>query len=149
MLNKMGLSHQIFGWKVVMVVLFGQKSTQSDQITIQRLHWCTVVYSDSITSQVLPFIEMIHKQSKVWMEDTSVAPPYKYTDLRREILALLVEIPKDNMQQGKDMFAFNAIVPVCSGIHVGGVTVNFRSDCAYSASLSKKIGKLPLMWWFW
>ncbi len=80
------------------------------------------------------------------MEDTSVAPPYKYTDLRREILALLVEILKDNPWQGKDMFAFDAVVPVHSGIHVGDVTVTFRSDSAYSASLSKKIGKLPTAW---
>jgi hypothetical protein len=101
-------------------------------------------------SQVLPFIEMIHKRVEVWMEDTSVAPPYnKYADLRREILALLVEIPKDDLQHGKDMFAFDAIVPVCSGIHVGGVTVTFQSDCTYSASLSKKIRKLPPAWWFW
>jgi hypothetical protein len=62
------------------------------------------------------------------MEDTSVAPPYKHTDLRREILALLVEILKDNLQQGKDVFAFNAVVPFCSGIHVWGVTVTFLSD---------------------
>ncbi len=83
------------------------------------------------------------------MEDTSVAPPYKYTDIRREILALLVEMPKDKPRQGKDMFAFNAVVPICSEIHVEGVAVTFWSDCAYSASLSKKIGKSPLAWWFW
>jgi hypothetical protein len=146
MLTKIGLSCWIKGWKVVMVVLFGGKPTQSDQTTIQILHWCTVVYSDSITSQVVPFIEMIYKQVEVWMEDTSVAPPYKYTDLRREIFALLVEIVKDNSWHGKDTFAFDAVVPVCSGIHVGDVTVTFWSDCAYSASLSKKIGKLPTVW---
>ncbi len=83
------------------------------------------------------------------MKDTSVAPPYKYTDLKREVIALLVEIPKDNLPQGKDVFAFDAVVPVCSGIHVGGVTITFQPDCAYSASLSKKIGKSPPAWWFW
>ncbi len=76
-------------------------------------------------------------------------PPYKYTDLRREILALLVDIPKDNPWQGKDVFAFNAVVPVCSGTHARGVTITFRSECAYSACLFEKIRKLPLAWWFW
>ncbi len=132
-----------------MVVLFGRKPTQFDQTTIQLLLWCTIVYSNSITSQILPFIEMIHKQVEVRMEDTSFAPPYKYTDLRREILALLVEIPRDDPRQGKDVFAFDAVVPIRSGIHSGSVTVTFWSDCTYSVYLSKKIRKLPPAWWFW
>ncbi len=62
MLNKMGLSHRIFGWKDVIVVLFSGKPTWSDCTTIQCLRWCTTVYSNSVTSQILPFIEMIHKR---------------------------------------------------------------------------------------
>ncbi len=65
------------------------------------------------------------------------------------VLALLVERPRDDPRQGKDVFASDAVVPIRSGIHSGSVTITFWSDCTYSVYLSKKIRKLPPAWWFW
>ncbi len=70
MLNKMGLVRLVFGQRAVMVVFYGGKPTESDRNTIQRLHQCNVIYAYSFASEILPFVETIHKQVKVWMEDS-------------------------------------------------------------------------------
>jgi hypothetical protein len=77
----MGLVRLVFGQRVVMVVLFGGKPTESNRNIIQRLHRCNVTYAYSIASEVLPFVETIHKQVKVWMEDATGPHPFKFTDL--------------------------------------------------------------------
>jgi hypothetical protein len=146
MLNKMGLSHWIFGQKMVIDVLFGGKLTQSDRNTIQRLHWCNVMYADTITSLVLSHSKLLHKQVEVRMEDTSVTPPYKYTNLGRETLTLLMELLEDDLWYGKEVFAFDAMALISLGINSGGATITYRVDSAYSVSLAKKIRKCPPAW---
>jgi hypothetical protein len=58
-----------------MIILFGKKPAQSDGNTIQRLHWCNVMYAGAVTSLILPHVELLHKQVKARIDDISVAPP--------------------------------------------------------------------------
>jgi len=81
MANKMCLVRPVFGRKAVMVVLYGGKPTESDRNTIQRLRRCNVIYSYSMASVTLPFVETIHKRVEVRMEDETSSLPYKFTDL--------------------------------------------------------------------
>jgi hypothetical protein len=63
-----------------MVVLYGGKPTELDRNTIQRLRRCNVIYAYSIESEVLPFVETIHKRVKVQMENTTAPLPFKFMD---------------------------------------------------------------------
>jgi hypothetical protein len=80
MLNKMGLVCPVFGQSAVMVVLYGGKPTESDCNTIQRLCRCNITYAFHTASVILPYVETIHKQVEVWMEEADAKSPYKYTD---------------------------------------------------------------------
>jgi hypothetical protein len=99
-LNSMGLVHQIFGQTAVLVVLYGGKPTESDQNTLQRLHWCHVIYVNNIATEVLPYVEMLHKRVEVQMEDSLEAPPHKFTDLCREVLEIVAVLPPDDPWYG-------------------------------------------------
>jgi hypothetical protein len=60
------------------------------------------------------------------MEDSSIAPPYKFTDLCREILSILAVLAPDNPRYGKkEVFSFDAIIPICTGTHSGSATLTF------------------------
>jgi hypothetical protein len=63
-LNSMGLVWWIFGLTAVLVVLYGGKPIELDQNTLQCLRWCHVIYVDNIATEVLPYVEMLHK----WVE---------------------------------------------------------------------------------
>jgi hypothetical protein len=63
-LNSMGLVCWIFGQTVVLVVLYGGKPTESDRNTLQHLRRCHVMYVNNIATEVLPYVEMLHK----WVE---------------------------------------------------------------------------------
>jgi hypothetical protein len=63
-----------------MVVLYGGKPTESDRNTIQPLRQCNVIYAYSIASKIIPFVETIHKQVVVWLEDADAPCPFKFTD---------------------------------------------------------------------
>ena len=76
----MGLVRLVFGQRVVMVVLYGGKPTESDRNTIQHLHQCNIIYAYSIASKILPFVETIHKRVEVWMENATAPRPFKFTD---------------------------------------------------------------------
>jgi hypothetical protein len=63
-----------------MVVLYGGKPTESDRNTIQRLRHCNVIYAYSIASEILLFVETIHKRVKVRMENATAPLPFKFMD---------------------------------------------------------------------
>jgi hypothetical protein len=106
------------------------------------------MHTDTIASLVLLHVKLLHKQVKVRMEDISVTPPYKYTNLSRVTLALLVELSEDDSWYGIEVFDFDAMVPISSGINSVGTTITYWADSAYSVSLAKKIRKSPPAWWF-
>ncbi len=136
MLNKMGLVRLVFGQRAVMVVLYGGKPTESDRNTIQHLHQCNVIYAYSITSEILPLIETIHKQVKVWVEDATAPCPFKFTNFSQELRELHVPLEDNDPQAGKgDVVAFDSCIPNLSGQNRGSVTITFRSDCKYSIGL--------------
>ncbi len=126
MLNRMDLVLRIFGQKAVLVVLYGGKPTELDCNTSQRLRWCHVIYADNITTEIIPYVEILHKRVEVWMEDSSIAPPYKFMDLCREVLSILAVLAPDNPWYGKkEVFSFDAIIPIRNRTHSGSGTLTF------------------------
>ncbi len=137
MLNKMGLVHLVFEQRAVMVVLYDGKPTESDHNTIQCLRQCNIIYSYSIASKILPFVETVHKQVKVWIEDVTDPYPFKFTDFSQELWELRVPLEDNNPQAGKgDVFAFDSYVPILLGQNSGSVTITFWSNCKYSIGLA-------------
>jgi hypothetical protein len=63
-LNSMGLVCRIFGRTAVLVVFYGGKPTELDWNTLQCLHRCYVIHVNNIATEVLPYVEMLHK----WVE---------------------------------------------------------------------------------
>jgi hypothetical protein len=54
------------------------------------------------------------------MEDSSKAPPHKFTDLCREVLEIVAVLPPDDSWYGKKVaFTFDAIVPIHTRTHSG------------------------------
>jgi hypothetical protein len=148
MLNKMGLVRPVFGQRAVMVVLYGGKPTESDRNTIQRLRQCIIIYPYSIASKIFLFVETIHKQVEVWMEDADAPCPFKFMDFSQVLRELRVPLEDNNPRAGKgDIFAFDSCIPNLSGQNSGSVTITFRSDCKYSIGLVQKIKKSPPSWW--
>ncbi len=148
-LNSMGLVCRILGWTAVLVVLYGGKPTELDWNTLQRLCRCHVIYVDNIATEVLLYMEMLHKQVKVRMENSSKAPPHKFTDLCREVLEIIAVLPPDDPWYGKKVvFAFDAIVPIRTGTHSGSAILTFCSDCKYAIDLARKMKKSPPAWLF-
>jgi hypothetical protein len=76
------------GWQVMMVVMFGGKPTDSDGVTMQRQRRCNVMYHNRMTQVIIPYMATVHKRVEVQMEDPSVKPPYKFTDLCREVMRI-------------------------------------------------------------
>jgi hypothetical protein len=70
-----------------MVIMYNGKATESNWVTMQRLHHCNVVHCFMTTHTVLPNIVTIHKRVKIEMADKSV-PPHKFTDLCQEFMWL-------------------------------------------------------------
>ena len=87
-------------------------------------------------------IVSVHKRVEVEMEDVS-RPPHKFTDLCREVMSLKVA-----SMDGAPGFAFDAIVPIHSGINSRGATVTYRSDSLLLSSLAQKIKKCVAGWFF-
>ncbi len=48
----------------------------------------------------------------------------------------------------KVVFAFDAIVPICTGTHSGSAMLTFCSCCKYAINLAWKMKKIPPAWWF-
>jgi hypothetical protein len=83
------------------------------------------------------------------MEDSSNAPPHKFTDLCREVLEIVAVLPPDDPWFGKKVvFAFDAIVPIHTGTHSGSAILTFCSNCKYAIDLARKMKKSPPAWWF-
>jgi hypothetical protein len=87
--NKMGLCHWVLGQNSLMVVNFNGQPMDSNRVTMQRLRWVNVIYAYHLSSAVISDVATVHKQVEVEMEDGS-RPPYKFTDLLREAMALMV-----------------------------------------------------------
>ena len=77
------------------------------------------------------------------MEDGSRAP-YKFTDLLREAMALKVM-----GNNGTSRHAFDAMIPVLSGLHCGSAVLTFRTDSIQSAALAQSIRRSVASWFFW
>jgi hypothetical protein len=92
----MGLVRPVFGRSAVMVVLYSGKPMESDRNTIQRLRRCNVIYAYSIASEILPFVETIHKQVEVQMEDADAPRPFKFMDFSQELRELRVPLEDDD-----------------------------------------------------
>jgi hypothetical protein len=126
----MGLVCRIFGQTAVLVVLYGDKPMESDRKTLQHLCQCHVIYVDNIATEVLLYVEMLHKWVKVQMEDSLKALPHKFTDLCQGVLKIVAVLPPDDPRYGKKVvFAFDAIVSICTGTHSGSAMLTFCSDC--------------------
>ncbi len=76
------------------------------------------------------------------MEDGSRAP-YKFTDLLREAMALKVM-----GNNGTSRHAFDAMIPVLSGLHCGSAVLTFRTDSIQSAALAWSIRRSVAGWFF-
>jgi hypothetical protein len=79
-----GLSRRALGRKCLMVVMYNGKETGGNQVTMQRLRRVNVMYMDSISLMIIPFVAVVHKQVEVQMADAS-RPSIKFTDLSREL----------------------------------------------------------------
>jgi hypothetical protein len=135
--NKIGLCRRSLGRKPLMVIDYGDRPTDRDRVTLQRLQRCNVVYSYNLSSVVLAGIATVHKQVKVNMSDGS-PPPYKFTNLCREAMSLKVT-DKD----GVISLAVDAIIPILSGLYSGGATLMYHTDSIMSAALAQKIKRSP------
>jgi hypothetical protein len=66
------------------------------------------------------------------MDDSLKALPHKFTDLCREVLEIVAVLPTNDSWYGKKVvFAFDAIIPICTGTHSGSELLTFRSNCKY------------------
>ncbi len=52
-----------------MVVMYNGRETSGDRVTMQRLHRINVMYMDSISHMIIPYVACVHKQVKVQMAD--------------------------------------------------------------------------------
>jgi hypothetical protein len=71
------------------------------------------------------------------MEDSLKVPPHKFTDLCQEVLEIVAVLPPDDPRYGKKVvFAFDAIVPICTRTHSGSAILTFCSNCKYAIDLA-------------
>ncbi len=69
------------------------------------------------------------------MEDGST-PPHKFTDLCREVMSLKV-----TEKDGTSCYAFEAIIPIWSGLHSSSATITYRTGSILSDTLAQNIRK--------
>jgi hypothetical protein len=128
-----------------MVVMYNGRVTDGDRVMLQWLWQCNVVYSDKLDSIVVPNIVTVHKRVEVRMEDTNRKPPHKFTDLGREFMMLADPTPSDS---GEVVYAYDAIIPILTGLNSRGATLTYRRDNAYANVLVKKIKTSVAAWFF-
>jgi hypothetical protein len=138
--HRTGLIWRALGRSCLMVIMYNGKATESDRVTMQRLHCCNVVHCFMTTHIVLPNILTVHKRVKIEMADKSV-PPHKFTDLCQEFMWLTLS-STDNL-----IPLFDAIVPIALGHQLGSAIVTCRSNNNLAAVLIKKI-KCSIPAWF-
>jgi hypothetical protein len=63
-----------------MIVMFNNRVTDSDWVTMQRLCRVNGMYSYMLSHIQIPSISVVHKQDEVEMEDGS-KPLHNFTDL--------------------------------------------------------------------
>jgi hypothetical protein len=142
----------------MMVVLFGGKPADSNRVTMQPQCRCNVMYQHRMSWVIIPYVVTVHKRVKVQMEDQSVKPPYKFTDLCWEVMRIMTQVihqplPRGNENQdpspdGREGYVFDAIIPILLGVHQGGAIASYQTDCAYSAAIVAKIKKSAASWFF-
>jgi hypothetical protein len=76
------------------------------------------------------------------MEDGSRSP-YKFTNLLREAMALMV-----TGNGGTSQPAFDAMILVLSGLHCGSAVLTYRTDSKQSAALAWSIRRCVAGWFF-
>jgi hypothetical protein len=84
--HKTGLSQWALGWSCLMVVMYNGHATDSNRVTMQRLHCVNVIHAYMTSHAMLPNIACVHKRIEIEMEDGS-KPLHKFTDLCREVIA--------------------------------------------------------------
>jgi hypothetical protein len=109
--HKMGLCRRVLGQNSLIVMNFNGQPMDSSCVTMQHLHWVNIIYAYHLSSAVILDVAMVHKQVEVEMEGGS-RPPYTFTDLLREAMALMV-----TGNNGTSQPAFNAMILVLSGLH--------------------------------
>ncbi len=139
---KMNLCRLVLGKNSLMVVNFNEQPTDSNRVTMQCLRRVNIVYAYHLSSAVISDVAMVHKRVEVEMEDGS-RPPYKFTDLLREAMALMVT-GNDRTSQP----AFDAMIPVLSGIHCGRAVMTYRTNSKQSAALARSIRRCVDSWFF-
>ena len=137
-----GLSRRALGRKCLMVVMYNGKETGGDRITMQRLRRVNVMYQDSISHMIIPYVAVVHKRVEVQMADSSRAP-IKFTDLSREFMLLT-----STNENGELIPMFDVIMPLTAGIHCGSAVVTFRHDNREAAILIRKIRQSVASWWY-
>ncbi len=140
--NKMGLCHRILGQNSLMVVNFNGQPTDSNRVTMQHLRRVNIIYAYHLSSAVNLHVAMVHKRVEVEMEDGS-RPPCKFTDLLREAMALMV-----TGNNGTSQPAFDAMIPVLSGLHCGSAVLTYRTDSNQSAALARSVRRCVAGWFF-
>ena len=137
-----GLSRRALGRKCLMVVMYNGKETGGDRVTMQRLRRVNVMYMDSISHMIIPYVAVVHKQVEVQMADAS-RPSIKFTDLSREFISL--SAPNE---EGKLIPMFDVIMPLTIGMHCGSAVVTYRHDNREAAILIRKIRQSVASWWY-
>ena len=116
------------------------------------------MYHHRMSQVIIPYVATVHKRVEVQMEDQSVKPPYKFTDLCREVMRIETQVihqpsPGGNENQdpspdGRERYVFDEIIPILLGVHQGRAMANYQTVCAYSAALVAKIKKSAASWFF-
>jgi hypothetical protein len=106
--HRTGQSRRALGLSCLVVVMYNSKATESDQVTMQWLHCCSVFHCFMTTHTMLPNIVTIHKQVEIEMANKSV-PPHKFTDLCQAFM-WLTSSSTDN-----PIPLFDAIIPFALG----------------------------------
>ncbi len=140
--NKMGLCCWVLGQNSLMVVNFNGRPMDSNHVTMQPLCRVNIIYAYHLSSAVILNVAMVHKQIEVEMEDGS-RPSYKFTDLLRVAIALMV-MGNDGTSQP----AFDAMILALSGLHCGCAVLTYRTNSKQSAALARSIRRCVAGWFF-
>ncbi len=140
--HKLGLCRHALGHSCLMIVMFNGRATDSDRVTMQRLHRVNVMYSFML-HHTHPNISVVHKQVEVEMEDGS-KPLQKFTDLCQEFMLLTARA----IEGIKELFLLDAVIPIVSWIRACSTVVTCWTDNKEAGILITKIKHSVASWFF-
>jgi hypothetical protein len=141
--HKMGLCWRAIRRSCLMIVMFNGRPTESDWVMMQHLQRVNVMHLHMLAHTLVPNIAVVHKQVEVEMADGS-APPHKFTNLCHEFMMLTGRASEG----GREVFLFDAVIPIVSGIQAGSAVVMYRMDNKEAAILIMKIKRSVALWLF-